>query len=109
MSEAATKPMTLEEFLHWDDGTDTHYELIGGFPVAMAPPAAAHRILAVRLGSRINAALASPRPCNAQGDARVIRPDRADTYFQADVAATCESHELGQPPPRPQLVSVEIR
>ena len=42
--------MTLEEFLRWDDGTDTHYELIGGFPVAMAPPAEVHRALAVRLG-----------------------------------------------------------
>ena len=43
MSELAYRPMTLEEFLRWDDGTETHYELIGGFPVAMAPPAAAHR------------------------------------------------------------------
>ena len=48
MSELAVKPMTLDEFLRWDDGTETHYELIGGFPVAMAPPAEAHRILAVR-------------------------------------------------------------
>jgi hypothetical protein len=49
--------MTLEEFLHWDDGTDTRYELIDGFPLAIAPPAEAHRILAVRLVSRIDAAL----------------------------------------------------
>ncbi len=50
MSDLAYRAMTLDEFLRWDDGTDTHYELIGGFPVAMAPPAAAHRILAMRLG-----------------------------------------------------------
>lgn len=87
--------MTLEEFLRWDDGADTHYELIGGFPVAMAPPAAAHRIPAMRLGPRIDAALASRRPCNAQGDAGIIRPDRTDTYFEADIAATCERHEFG--------------
>jgi oligopeptide/dipeptide ABC transporter ATP-binding protein len=31
----------LDEFLRWDDGTETHYELIGGFPMAMAPPAEA--------------------------------------------------------------------
>src|SRR6266849_7461842 len=96
MSEAATKPMTLEEFLHWDDGTETHYELIGGFPVAMAPPAAAHRMLAVRLVTRIDGALAARRPCNAQIEAGVIRADRADTYFEADIAATCERHEFGQ-------------
>ena len=28
MAEPATKPTTLEEFLRWDDGTETHYELI---------------------------------------------------------------------------------
>jgi Uma2 family endonuclease len=88
--------MTLEEFLHWDDGTETHYELIGGFPLAMAPPAEAHRILAVRLVTRIDAALASRRPCNAQVEAGVVRPDRADTYFEADIAATCEGNEPGR-------------
>ena len=37
---SAVKPierMTLEEFLRWEDRTDTHYELIGGSPMAMAP------------------------------------------------------------------------
>ncbi len=96
MAELAVKPMTLEEFLHWDDGTETHYELFGGFPVAMAPPAEAHRILAMRLGSRIDAALSNRRPCNAQIEAGVIRTDRADTYFEADIAATCEGNERGR-------------
>jgi Uma2 family endonuclease len=66
MAEPAIRHMTLEEFLRWDDGTDTRYELIDGFPVAMAPPAEAHRILAVRLVSRIDAALAGRRPCNGR-------------------------------------------
>jgi Uma2 family endonuclease len=96
MAEPAIKPMTLDEFLRWDDGTETHYELIGGFPVAMAPPAAAHRMLATRLVSRIDFALEKRRPCNAQGDAGVIRPERVDTYFEADIAATCERHQFGQ-------------
>ena len=68
MPEPAIRHMTIEEFLCWDDGTDTHYELIDGFPVAMAPPAEAHRILAVRLVSRIDAALAGRRPCNAPSE-----------------------------------------
>jgi Uma2 family endonuclease len=72
MAEPAWKPMTLEEFFHWDDGTETHYELIGGFPVAMAPPAAAHRILVARLVSRLEASLAHRRPCNAQGEAGIV-------------------------------------
>jgi Uma2 family endonuclease len=31
----ATKPMTLEEYLHYDDGTDTRYELVNGELIAM--------------------------------------------------------------------------
>jgi Uma2 family endonuclease len=108
MAEPAFRAMTLEEFLRWDDGTDTHYELIGGFPVAMAPPAAAHRILAMRLGSRIDAGLAQRRPCNAQGEAGILHPDRADTYFEADIAATCERHEFGQQALNTPFLIVEI-
>jgi Uma2 family endonuclease len=108
MAEVAIKPMTLDEFLQWDDGTETHYELIGGFPVAMAPPAEAHRMLAVRLVSRIDAALAERRPCNAQFEAGVIRPDRADTYFVADIAATCEGNEIGRQAIKDPFLIVEI-
>ncbi len=100
--------MNLDAFLRWDDGTDTHYELIGGFPVAMAPPAAAHRMLAMRLGSRIDAGLEGRRPCNAQGDAGVARPDHEDTYFEADIVATCERHEFGQQALKEPFLLVEI-
>ena len=55
----------------------------------MAPPAEAHRILAMRLGARIDAALGNRRPCNAQAEAGVLRPDRADAYFVADIGVTC--------------------
>jgi Uma2 family endonuclease len=108
MAELAIKPMTLEEFLRWDDGTETRYELIGGFPVAMAPPAEAHRILAMRLGSRIDAALAVRRPCNAQIEAGLVRTDRADTYFEADIAATCEGNEPGRQAIKDPFLIVEI-
>lgn len=96
MADAAIKPMTLDEFLCWDDGSETRYELIGGFPMAMAPPAEAHRMLMVRLVSRMDAALSNRRPCNAQVEAGVIRPDRMDTYFEADIAATCERNDFGR-------------
>ena len=92
MSELAEKRMSLDEFLAWDDGTDMRYELIDGVPVAMAPPAEAHRILAMRLGSRIDAALPDRRPCNAQIDAGVLRPDRTDSYYVPDIAVTCRAN-----------------
>lgn len=108
MSELAAKRMSLDEFRHWDDGTDTRYELIDGVPVAMAPPAEAHRILAVRLVSRIDAALQTRRPCNAQIEPVVVRPDRADTYYVPDIAVTCEPNELGRQAMVAPILVVEI-
>ena len=33
----STKPLTLEEYLNYDDGTDTRYELVDGRLIAIAP------------------------------------------------------------------------
>ena len=108
MAEPAIKRMSLEEFLRWDDGTDTRYELIDGVPIAMEPPAEAHRILAVRLVSRIEATLQSRRPCNAQIEAGVLRPDRCDAYYVADVAVTCRPNEPGRQAIAEPILIVEI-
>src|SRR5258708_21350427 len=108
MAEPAIRHMTLGEFLRWDDGTDPRYELIDGFPVAMAPPAEAHRILALQLGSRIDAALAGRRPCNAQIEPGVVRPDRADSYYVPDIAVTCEPNEPGRQAMVDPILIVEI-
>jgi len=74
----------------------------------MAPAAEAHRILAMRLGARIDAALSDRRPCNAQIEAGVVRPDRADTYFEADIAATCAANEPGRQAIKDPFLIVEI-
>lgn len=108
MAEPAIRRLTLDEFLHWDDGTDTRYELIDGFPVAMAPPAEAHRILAVRLVSRIDTALAGRRPCNAQIEPGVVRPDRVDSYYVPDIAVTCRPNEPGRQAMADPILIVEI-
>jgi Uma2 family endonuclease len=108
MSEAAVKRMTLAEFLRWEDGTDTRYELLGGSPVAMAPPAIAHGILALRLGARMDAALRSRSPCFGQSEAGIARPDRNDTCYIADLAVTCTPPERGQQLLQDPLLIVEI-
>ena len=104
----AEPAMTLDEFLNWDDGTDTRYELVTGFPVAMAPPAEVHRILASRLVARIEGALAGRRPCNAQVEAGIERLDRADSYFVADIAVTCAPNERGRQAIKDPILIVEI-
>ncbi len=108
MNGLAAKRMSLDEFLQWDDGNDTRYELIDGIAVAMTPPAEAHRILAVRLVSRIDAALQSRRPCNAQIEPGVVHPDRADSYYVPDIAVTCEPNEPGRQAMVAPILIVEI-
>ena len=100
MAEPAIKRMTLDEFLRWEDGTDTRYELVGGFPVAMAPPARAHGMLCARLAGIIDAAVRSRRPCSAQTEAGIARPDRDDACYIADIAVSCRPYQRGE-----QLVS----
>jgi len=65
-------------------------------------------MLVVRLVTRIDAALASRRPCNVQVEAGVVRPDRVDTYFEADIAATCEGNEPGRQAIRDPFLIFEI-
>jgi Uma2 family endonuclease len=108
MSEAAFKRMTIPEFLRWEDGTDTRYELLGGSPVAMAPPAVAHGILAVRLGARIDAAARSRSPCFGQSEAGIAKPDQNDTLYIADLAVTCTPPERGQQLVQHPLLIVEM-
>jgi Uma2 family endonuclease len=87
MADAAEKLMTVAEFLDWDDGTDTRYELIDGRPIAMAPVAASHSIIAVNLGFELKSRLKAP--CFAGGEAGIKRPDRDDLFYEADIVVSC--------------------
>jgi len=81
--------MTVEEFLVWDDGTGTRYELIDGQPVAMAPNMSAHGRLVGRLAGSIENALRSRAGCGVWLNIG-IRAARADSYFIPDLIASCE-------------------
>jgi Uma2 family endonuclease len=87
MADAAGKQMTVAEFLTWDDGTDTRYELIDGRPVAMAPVTASRSIIAVNLGHALRSRLRAP--CCAGAEAGGARPDRDDTFYEADIVVSC--------------------
>src|SRR5438045_6425727 len=94
MAEPAFRRMTLDEFLGWEDGTDTRYELWGGEIVAMAPPMPRHGDLASRLIIELGVALRGRAPCRIYSEAGIARLDRTDTCYGADIAVSCE-------PPRP--------
>jgi Uma2 family endonuclease len=93
MPEAAEKRMSLAEFLEWDDGTDTRYELVGGQPVAMAPPSGAHAVIVINLGRQIGNRLKPP--CYVAAEAGVVAADRADAWYQADLVVSCSPLESG--------------
>ena len=38
----------------------------------------------------------------------MVRPDRIDTYFEADIVATCERHERGQQTVKEPFLIIEI-
>jgi Uma2 family endonuclease len=65
MAEPAIRRMTVDDFLRWEDGTDTRYELVDGSVMAMAPPTPRHGTLVLRLGGAIDAALRARPPCAA--------------------------------------------
>ena len=96
MAEPARKPMTVADFLEFDDGTDTRYELIGGGPVAMSPPSERH----TRIVSAIAASLYSSLrpPCLPyQGGGVSVAPNdttwRIPDIFVSCVAGDGYSHQ----------------
>lgn len=88
MATPAPRRMTLAEFLQWDDGTDTLYELIDGQVVAMAPARDAHGTIVANLVLAIGPQLTPP--CRVVGNAGITRSERADSYYIADLAVTCD-------------------
>lgn len=49
MTEAAIGRLTFEEYLNYDDGTDTHYELVAGELVAMPPESRGNSLITLFL------------------------------------------------------------
>jgi Uma2 family endonuclease len=49
MTTATDRPMTLEEYLNYDDGTETRYELVAGVPVEMPTESNLNNLIALFL------------------------------------------------------------
>ena len=87
MTEVADKLWTLEEFLAFDDGTDTSYQLFEGRIVAMNPPLVGHAALVGRLIRIIGNQL--KRPCEVYAEAGVIPINRRHSWYKVDLIVTC--------------------
>jgi Uma2 family endonuclease len=100
MANTAIKRMSIEEFLAWEDGTDTRYELIDGRPVAMVPPAPRHGSVAARFVRAVGNALAGRPECEVYTEAGIRSTTRARNFFVADMAVSCTdqpARELERP------------
>jgi len=106
MTEPAPRLMTVSEFLAWDDGTDTRYELIDGRPVAMAPVAPAHSVIVANATHELRSRL--QRPCYLGSEAGIARPDRDDTFYEADVVVSCTPVEPGMAAIPDPVVVIEV-
>jgi Uma2 family endonuclease len=106
MARPAHNLWTLEEFLAFDDGSDTHYELFDGQIVSMTPPARAHVILTGRLARIIGSALQPP--CEVGMEAGIVPAGDADSWYQADLVVTCTPGSPDDPFIAAPLVVVEV-
>jgi Uma2 family endonuclease len=106
MASKPPQPMSLAEFLEWNDGTDRRYQLIDGVPVMMAPTLEAHGELALNIGAEIRSRLQPP--CRVIAEAGVTVPARRDTFYVADLAITCAPREPGRRIVAEPVVIVEV-
>lgn len=110
MAEAARKQplpkMTAAEFLEWEDGTDTRYELVDGLPVAIAPTLQTHGELVaaatIAIGTRLKAS------CRLVSESGVRLPDRDDVFYVADFAITWGPRVPGSRYANEPLVLIEV-
>jgi Uma2 family endonuclease len=85
MAQQARMLTTVDEFLLWEDGTDTRHELVGGEIVAMAPPHGGHGTVAFNLAGLIGRRL--PKGCRGVAEAGVSID--LHNFFVSDLAVTC--------------------
>ena len=87
MNVALRSPMTLQQFLAWEEGQELRYEFDGFQPVAMAGGTAAHaavqRNLIIALGVRLRG-----KPCQAYGSELKIEVAGRIRYPEAFVVCT---------------------
>jgi Uma2 family endonuclease len=87
MTFALRKPMTLEQFLAWEDRKELRYEFDGFQPVAMAGGTAAHAAIQANLIAALVLRLRG-KPCRPYGSELKIRIAGRIRYSEAFVACT---------------------
>lgn len=88
LSQPVRRGMTVAEFLAYDDGTQTRYELVDGELVAMNPPATRHAQICQNIGNALDGQLR--KPCRAYwSSAGVALGESERNWRQPDILVTC--------------------
>lgn len=104
-SERAERRMSVAEFLAYDDGTATRYELVDGRLEAMNPPSVRHAEIGENIGRALERQLVPP--CRVyRMTVGVARDDSGRDWREPDLVVTCKRPADGFLP-SPRLV-VEI-
>jgi Uma2 family endonuclease len=106
MAQVKEKLWTLEEFLAFDGGTDTSYQLFEGRIVAMNPPLRGHGTLVVRLATIVNSQLKPPS--EAIAEAGIIPINRRHSWYKADLIVTCTPGNYKDPFIAEPVLVVEV-
>ena len=88
MAEAATRLVTVEEFLERTDLEEGRYELIDGMPVIMAPTTLPRGALANEIGRLIGNALVRRPECATFQQAGIRSLLRRSNFYVADLAVS---------------------
>lgn len=106
MPGALPSRMSVREFLAWEGEPGVSYELVGGAPVAMAPPTIAHGILVSNLARLLDARIEAP--CYVASEAALEVPGRDDSYYQVDLLVSCTPMQAGDRTAREPTLLVEV-
>ena len=86
MAGAEQRPLSIEEFLAWEEGEPLRYELVSGQPMAMAGGTAAHDLVRMNIAASLHSELRGT-PCRTTLDIKVICPTGNVRY--PDIAVDC--------------------
>jgi len=97
MADPALQRLTVDGFFDWcARNDDTRWELIDGCPVAMVPASRRHMRVVSKLVRHIDQALDDKWPCASETGAGIVPPDRNNTFYEADLAVTCDPTDVGE-------------
>ncbi len=105
MSNALRKPMTLDEFLAWEERQEMRYEFDGFQPVAMTGGTYAHDAIAINLAIALGTRLRGTR-CRLHGSNLKVSVE--DRVRYPDASVTRQAHENRDTVARDPVVIFEV-